>query len=259
MARGDWRAIVRGVAPAIARCELTYLAREPIDAERATRQHAAYRAALERAGLVVEMLAPEPDLPDAAFVEDAAVVFDEIALITRPGAPSRRREVPAVAEALARHRELVHLEEPATLDGGDVLTVGRDCYVGLSRRTNAEGARQFTTIARKLGYTVTPVEVHGCLHLKTAATALDEETLLVDPRSIGVESLADRRTLVVDEREPFAANVLVFDGLVHVSARAVRTRELLEARGFATVALEIDEFEKAEAGLTCLSLVFRAG
>src|SRR5262249_34167901 len=173
-------AIVRDVSPEIARCELTCLAREPIHYEKAARQHEAYAAALRAEGLEVVSLPGDPAYPDCCFVEDAAVVLDELAVITRPGAESRRGETRAIAEALAPHRKLVTLEAPAPLEGGGVLQVGRRLFVGLSARTNEAGVSGLRAAVGPVGYQVTPVGLHGCLHLKSAVTALDDRTLLAN-------------------------------------------------------------------------------
>ena len=183
------------------------------------------------------------------------MVLDEIAVIARPGTPTRREEVPAIAAALARYRKLSRIEAPGTLEGGDVLRIGRDCYVGLSTRTNREGAQQLAAIVGPLGYRVTPVAVHGCLHLKTAVTAIDEGTLLVSPGWIDAGPLRKYKRLEVPHDEPSAANALVVGSVVHISARCPQTRRLLEEHGFRTETLDISEYEKAEAGLTCLSLL----
>jgi dimethylargininase len=251
------RAITRAVGPGLVDCALTFLDREPIDLARAEAQHAAYNEALRRAGAVVEVLPADAELPDSVFVEDTAVVLDEAAVITRPGTPLRRREVPAITVALAAYRtELLQIVAPGTLEGGDVLRLGRAFYVGISSRTNEEGFSQFASIVRGFGYQATPIEVKGSLHLKTAVSALDGETLLVNPSWIDAAALPGIRQLVVPAEEPFGANALVVNGAVHLSARWSRTNALVESSGFSVEALDVSEFEKAEAGLTCLSLIF---
>lgn len=249
------RAITRGVGRSLGDCALTFLEREPIHLGDAAAQHRAYRAALQEAGLSVEVLPPEHDLPDAVFVEDTAVVLDEVAILARPRSAVRRREVPAVARALERHRPLARIEAPARLEGGDVLRVGRRLFVGLSSRTDEQGYVQLARLAEPYGYRVEPVKVHGCLHLKTAVTALDEESLLIHDDWIEADALTGLRRIRVHESEPFAACSLALGGVIHLSARGQRTRELLDRRGYRTRAVSITEFEKAEAGLTCLSLV----
>jgi dimethylargininase len=250
------RAITRAVGATLGDCALTFLDRAPIDLARAEAQHAAYDESLRRAGAIVEVLPADPTLPDSVFVEDTAVVLDEAAVVTRPGTPLRQREVPAIAAALSAYRKLLRIVEPATLEGGDVLRVGRDFYVGISSRTNDEGFSQFASLVGAFGYRTTPIEVTGCLHLKTAVTALDEETLLVNPSWIDAAVLPRVRKLVVPPDEPFSANALVVNGIVHLSARSKRTRELVVRSGFSVSAVDVSEFEKAEAGLTCLSLIF---
>ena len=250
------RAITRAVGSSLVDCALTFLDREPINLGRAEAQHSVYNKVLRRAGAVVEVLPADDALPDSVFVEDTAVVLDEMAVVARPGTPLRQREMPVVAAALSAHRKLMRIVAPATLEGGDVLRVGRDFYVGLSSRTNSAGFSQFASIVRAFGYRATPIEVKGCLHLKTAVTALDAETLLVNPSWIDAAALPVVRLLVVPPEEPFGANALVVNGVVHLSARSKRTRDLVEKTGFAVKALDVSEFEKAEAGLTCLSLTF---
>lgn len=171
-------AITRAVSPAIAACELTHLARRPIDFERARVQHHAYEAALVELGCEVHALPADVALPDSVFVEDVAVVLDEVAVVTLPGAPSRRAETAAVAEALAPYRPLRSIEAPATLDGGDVLRIGRTLYVGLTERTNRAGIDQMTAVLEPYGYRVRAMPVRGCLHLKSAVTLVAAGTVL---------------------------------------------------------------------------------
>lgn len=248
-------AFVRDVSPALAACELTFIDRRPIDAARAARQHAAYCDALRRAGARVEFLAPAPEHPDGVFVEDAAIVLDEIAVIARPGAESRRGELAAVADALAVHRRLSVIREPGTLDGGDVMRAGRDLFVGATARTNRRGFEELAAIAQAFGYRTAQVDVRGCLHLKTAVTALDAETLVINPRAVDPALFAGRRLVHADDREPSGADVLAVGGVVLVAASAPLTREAIARAGFRAEAVDISEFEKAEAGVTCLSLL----
>ena len=249
-------AITRTVGTALGDCALTFLDRAPIDPARAQAQHAAYNEALRGAGAIVEVLPADAALPDSVFVEDTAVVLDEAAVVTRPGTPLRQREVPAVTAALSAYRKLLRIVAPATLEGGDVLRLGRDFYVGISSRTNDGGFSQFASIVGAFGYRATPIEVKGCLHLKTAVTALDAETLLVNPSWIDTAPFPRVRQLVVPTDEPFGANALVVNGVVHLSARWKLTKNLVERSGFSVSSLDVSEFEKAEAGLTCLSLIF---
>jgi len=250
------RAITRAVGASLADCLLTFRDREPIDLAKARMQHLAYDEALRRAGAEVEVLPPDDELPDSVFVEDAAVVFDEAAAMTRPGTPIRAREVPAIEAALARYRELQRIVAPGTLEGGDVLRVGREFYVGITSRTNREGFEQFASIVRGFGYRAIPVGVTGCLHLKSAVTTLDEETLLLNPSWIDAGALPRIRRLVVPAEEESGANALVVNAVVHLSAQWPRTREMVEKAGFRVTTLDISEFEKAEGALTCSSLIF---
>jgi dimethylargininase len=248
-------ALVRDLSPEIARCELSHLARAPIDVPRAGRQHAAYLQALAAAGCRVEHLAPAPDSPDGVFVEDTAVVLDELAVITRPGALSRRAETASVAEALRRYRPLERIAEPATLDGGDVLVSGRTLFVGLTARTSTQGAAELARITVSAGYTVRTVAVTGCLHLKSAVTEVADRTLLINPDWVDPALFEDYRLLPIDPREPFAANALRIGDVVIFPAEFLRTAERLRAEGIEVRAVEGSELAKAEGGVTCCSLV----
>lgn len=250
------RAIVRPPSRALSRCVLTYLERQPIDFERALAQHAAYVDALRRHGIDVHVLPPEQDLPDAVFVEDAAVVVDECAVITRPGVDSRRGEVDGVASALHAFRPIVRITSPGTIEGGDVLRIGRTFFVGQTPRTNAEGTRQFAAVLEPHGYEVIPATPTGCLHLKSAATYIGDETVLVNPEWIDVDVFSRWQCVPVAPGEPYGANALLARDTVHVAASAPLTRRKLEALGFVVEPLDTSEFEKAEAALTCLSLIF---
>jgi dimethylargininase len=246
-------AITRPVPNTIVLCELTHLARSPIDVPRARAQHAAYEAALAAAGCSIERLPAADDLPDSVFVEDTAIVFDELAVITRPGAESRRGETPWIAAALAKYRPLATIEEPATIDGGDVLRVGKDVYVGLSTRTNDAAVEQLTRILAPHGYRVHGVEVTGCLHLKSAATEAGDGVVLVNPDWIDPELFAD--SIFVDPDEPSAANVLRIGPTLFASAAFPLTNERLRQAGYTVRTIEADELAKAEGALTCCSIV----
>jgi dimethylargininase len=249
-------ALTRGVPLSISRCELTHLSREPIDHARAVEQHGAYERALARSGCRVERLPELPDLPDSVFVEDAAVVLDEVAVIARPGAESRRAEVPSVVDALRAYRELVFIEPPGTLDGGDVLTAGRRIYVGVSGRTNAEAARQLAASLAPHRYSVTPVPVRGCLHLKSAVTLATPDALVVNPKWVDETIFGGFQLIHVDPAEPMAANVLRSGGVTFCASAYPRTRARLADRRIRTEALDATEVAKAEGALTCCSLIF---
>jgi dimethylargininase len=248
-------AFTREVSPTLAACELTHLRREPIDVARARAQHAAYEDALTRLGCEVVRLPPLPELPDAVFVEDTAVVLNEVAVITRPGAPSRRAETASTATALGSLRPLVHLRDPETLDGGDVLRVGRTLWVGRSGRTNAEGVAALGWVLLKWGYTIRPVDVRGCLHLKSAATAVDDGLVLINPDWVDRHAFAGFEVVEVDSGEPCAANALRLGEALLYPTAFPRTRARLEARGLHIVAVDLSELAKAEGAVTCCSLI----
>jgi dimethylargininase len=248
-------ALTRPVPASIDRCELTHLAREPIDYARGVEQHRAYEAALERLGCRIERLPATPDLPDSVFVEDAAVVFDDIAVITRPGAASRRGEVASVADALRRYRTLAFIEPPGTLDGGDVLVTTRGVFVGLSARSNADGIRQLAAILAPRRIGVTAVPVSRCLHLKSAVTSVGANRLLVNREWVDPSTFTAFDLLDVDPAEPFAANVLIIGDRVLCAAESPLTRARLEAAGLVTLEVPGGELAKAEGGVTCSSLL----
>ena len=248
-------AIMRPPTPALARCALTHLERRPIDLQAALRQHAAYAAALEACGVTVQVLPALEAMPDAVFVEDTAVVVDECAVMARPGIESRRGEVESVEAALAAGRPTIRITAPGTLEGGDVLRAGRTIFVGQTPRTDAEGTRQLREALAPHGYEVLPVTPTGCLHLKSAVTSIGHETLLVNPEWVDVGLFARWQCVPVAPEEPFGANALLVGETVHVAASAPLTRRKLDALGFDTVALDTSEFEKAEAALTCLSIL----
>ena len=249
-------AIVREVSSSINDCELSFHARQPIDVARASAQHKAYQDCLVELGARIVSLPAEPELPDAVFVEDPAVVVNEVAIISNLGAPSRRPETRSLANVLLRYRPLKFLAEPATLDGGDVLRIGRSIFVGLSRRTNRSGLAQLSDVLGSYNYQVQPVEVRGCLHLKSACSYIGNNTVLVNRSWIDVEPLSGLKLLDVPEDEPAAANALLLNDVVIMPASFPQTRALLEKRGFRVRTIDVSELQKAEAGVTCTSLIF---
>jgi dimethylargininase len=251
-------ALMRGVPPTLERCELTYRRFEPIDLRQAVAQHAAYANLLRSLELEVIELPADPALPDCCFVEDAAVVLDEAALLTMPGAASRRGELDAVGAALVPFRPVERTPLPATLEGGDVLRIGRRLFVGRSARTNEAGIARLAAFAEPLGYRVLPVTVTGCLHLKSAVTALDDERVLANPSWVEMSAFVGLAVLQVAPEEPDAANVLRVGGLVVAHPGFPRTLDKLSELGYAVRPLDVSEFLKAEAALTCKSLLFRA-
>ena len=253
----SWAALTHRPSPLLGECQLTFIDRTPIDLERAGAQHQAYCASLQAAGIQVQVLESSPDLPDSAFVEDCAVILDELAVLTRPGSPARQPEVERLAPFLAAVRPVVRIQSPATLEGGDVLRRGKIIYVGSSTRTNSAGIAALGEIVQPHGYRVIPVPVHGSLHLKTACTALDDETLLANPEWVDLSELKGLPILPVAEEEPWAANVLRIAGRLWAQTAFPRTLEMLLRAGYTVEVIDCSEFLKAEAGLTCLSLVYR--
>jgi len=246
------RAVTRSVSPSIGHCELTHVERVPIDAARAAVQHTAYEAVLIDAGCTLVRVPDAPDQPDAVFVEDTAVVAGGIAVITRPGARSRRAEVDSVEHTLREFIPVVRLEAPATLDGGDVLRLGDRLFVGTSARTNDEGIRQLRAAT---GLEVIPVPLTGALHLKTAVTALDPETILYQPRWVEPAQFGSVRAVEVDPSEPFAANTLRVNDSLVLPAAHPRTAERCAPFVPGILTVEVDELAKAEGGVTCCSIL----
>ena len=250
-------AIVREVARAIERCELTFVERSAIDYQRAAAQHHDYCQRLQALGLQVVRLPADESHPDCCFVEDTAVVLDEVAIITTLGSPSRRGETPAIEAELGKHRRIERIQWPATLEGGDVLVVGRRILVGETTRTNAAGIAALRRIAGPHGYDVVSLRVPGCLHLKSALTALNDDTLLANRAYFDSGDIGSLRIIDVAPEEPGAANVLRVRHQLWAHASHVLTLERVTRAGFTVLQVDISEFVKAEAALTCLSLLFR--
>jgi dimethylargininase len=246
-------ALVRRPSPRLAEGLVTHIDRRPVDAALAARQHAAYVAALEGAGWAVRELPAADDLPDAVFVEDTVVVCDGLAVLGRSGAPSRRAETASMAETLAAlGLELARIEGEGTLDGGDVLQVGTTVYVGRSGRTNDDAFCQLARLLGARGRHVVPVALRGCLHLKSAMTALPDGTLIGIPEHVDTSALPGLRVAV----EPSGAHVVVLgDNQVLIAASAPRTAEMLANEGYEVIAVDVSEFEKMEGCVTCLSVL----
>jgi dimethylargininase len=249
-------AITRSVSPAIVRCELSFIERKPINFARAQEQHHAYELLLAKLGARVISLAAEPELPDSMFVEDPALVLDELAVMLPLGTETRRGEAASLAQELSKYRKLETVKLPGTLEGGDVLRIGRKLFVGLSKRSNAEGHRQLAEIVKPYGYEVIAVPVTGCLHLKSAVTYLGENTLLANRAWFGNAPFAGYDWIEVDPAEPHAANALALGGTIIFPAFFRRTHGRIGSQGFRVTPLDISELQKAESGLTCSSLLF---
>jgi dimethylargininase len=249
-------ALTRAVSPSILECELTFLTRQPIQLELAMRQHAAYEKALADLGARIVRLPDRPHLPDAVFVEDTAIVLDEIAVICPMGVESRRGETRDTAEVLAPYRHLARLTPPATLEGGDVVQAGRTLYVGLSARSQAAGIAQLRAAVWPHGYTVCAVPMGGCLHLKSACAFLGHNTMLLNPDFVDPGIFQNFEIIHVPKSEPMSADVLPIGGTILVTADSPDLQALLEQRGFPTRSIDLSELQKAEAGTTCMSILF---
>ena len=251
-------AITRAVSPGLVHCELTFVARQPIDLAKAEQQHGAYQGLLEKVGARVISLPAEPQLPDSMFVEDPAIVLDELAIIFPLGTETRRPEAASIARVLAKFRQIACVELPGQVEGGDILRIDRRLFAGLSSRTNAEGIRQLASLASPYGYEVVSVAVTGCLHLKSAVTCIGRNTLLANRMWFDTKPLAGFEWIDVAPDEPHAANALALGDTIIFPASFPRTRNRLEEAGFHVTPIDISELQKAESGLTCSSLLFDA-
>lgn len=247
--------LVHAVTESLARCELTFVGRQPIDVARARDQHRAYCQLLTGLGVDVREVNTSPSHPDAVFIEDNVVVLDELAIMTSMGAASRLAEVERLLPVVAEYRPVRRIEPPATLEGGDVLRIGRTLYVGRSPRTDQRGIEALAHLVEPHGYEVVAVSVHGCLHLKTAVTALTDDTLLGNPAWFDAAAFGGRHVVPVDAAEPFAANTLRVGDRVVMSASHPRTVACVRRLGLVVHEVAMDELEKAEAGVTCLSVL----
>jgi dimethylargininase len=250
-------AITRKVSPRFNECEITHIERTPIDLNAACAQHYEYVNVLKQLGCEVIELPAEPDLPDSVFVEDTAFILPEVAIITRPGAESRKPEIESIIRALVPHIGLVHVRAPATVDGGDVLVLGKNIYVGLSTRSNQEAIDQLNELLQKYGYTVAGAKVSGCLHLKSAVSRVDEETLLINKSWLDARPFRNFDLIEVDPSEPSAANCLPIGKAIVFPAAFPKTRAKLEAQGYQVISVDISELAKAEGAVTCCSLILQ--
>ena len=251
-------AITREVSSSINQCELTNLEREPIDYERACEQHAQYESALKHLGVAVLSLPEEPTLADSVFLEDTALVLDECAIITRPGADSRRPETESIAKVLAPYRRLFFIEAPARVDGGDILRIGKKIYVGLSTRSDTNAIEQMQDFLAPFGYEVNAVTVTGCLHLKSAVTQVAKDTLLINPKWVDRNLFSGMNFIEIDPSEPYAANAVLIGDTIIYPTSFPKTQKRLEAAGIQMVTVDADELAKAEGAVTCCSLIFKS-
>jgi dimethylargininase len=250
-------ALTHTVSPNITNGEVTFIDRQVVSYDLALQQHDAYCNALENCGAEVKKLSVNLDSPDSCFIEDTAIVVDEVAIITSMGSSSRQQEPETIALELAQYREIVRVKLPATLEGGDVLQIGRRLYVGVSGRTNIQGFQELAQILKPWGYEVIPVELKNCLHLKTACTAISEEMILLNPQWVASETFADYKVLLVPKEEGWAANTIRVGDRVFLQHGFPQTLELVNKHHNSIEILDISEFRKVEAGLSCLSIILQ--
>lgn len=248
-------AITRKISPRFNECEITHIERTPIDLDIARAQHEDYVRLLADLGCQVIELPEEPDLPDSVFVEDTAFVLPEVAVITRPGADSRKPEVETIIPALSPYRPLLHVSHPATVDGGDVLVAGKKIFIGLSTRSNRESVEQLNSLLDDYGYKVWGVEMTDCLHLKTAVTRVDDATLLINKNWVDASNFPGFDLIEVDASEPFAANCLPVRGKIIYPTTFPKTCKRLEEKGIEIAPIDLSELAKAEGAVTCCSLI----
>jgi dimethylargininase len=250
-------ALINKPSPLLANCELVFLEHQEINFDLALKQHEGYCKAFQKCGVEVEVLNANPNSPDSVFVEDCAVVLDEIAVIASMGTSSRSLETSSIEYVLSRHRKIAKIMTPAKLEGGDVLRIDRKLFAGLSSRTNLAGIQALSQIVTPVEYEVIPVQVNGCLHLKTGVTALDNDTVLINRGWIAITPFENFHVIDVSEREPFAANALPIEDNILMNAASLRTIDKVQSLGYDVTPVAISEFAKAEAGLTCMSLIFK--
>jgi dimethylargininase len=248
-------ALTHVVSPNLQQCQRTFIAQEPIDYGRAVDQHQAYCRMLRECGAKVRTLDVNRDLPDSVFIEDTAIVLDEVALLASMGAPSRRAEPTGIEPELRKYRPIERVKLPATIEGGDVLRVGHTLLVGLSSRTNAMGIETLDAIVRRFGYLVWAVPIRGCLHLKSACAALPDGRLLVNPSGLDTSALESFQRISVPDEEPEAANLALVGDSVCLTSAHPRTAELIGRLGFRVRTVDVSEFAKAEGCVTCMSLL----
>lgn len=249
-------ALTRSVSRSIESCELTWLPRQKIDVSLAIEQHHSYERCLSDLGVRVISLPEQPNLPDAVFVEDPLIVVDEVAVVAPMGCESRRAESESLAQAISPFRPLRRLRAPARLEGGDVMRIDRTLFVGLSSRTNDEGIGSLAEALAPFGYRVIPVEVRGCLHLKSACCSLGDGMILANRAWLDTAPLRGFRLLDVADEEPHAANVLRIGDTVLMPDAFPRTERMLRSEGFNLRTVDISELMKAEAAVTCSSVIF---
>jgi dimethylargininase len=251
-------ALTRAVSRMLSECEVTYVERSPIDVARAAAQHDAYCRVLAAHGLTVLRLPAQDEMPDAVFVEDPVIVLDEVAIALMSGAASRRAEAESILPILRLFRPIETLRLPGTVDGGDVVRIDRTLFIGRSSRSNSEGIRQLGELVTAHGYRVVPVPMQGCLHLKSGCTWVGDGRVLINPAYVDASSFQLYSPICVPAAEPAAADVLRLGDAVLMPDTFPLTAALLKREGYAVETVDVSEFQKAEAGVTCLSVIFEA-
>jgi dimethylargininase len=252
------RALTHKVSPSIAECQLTFVDRLPIDLQLAARQHDDYCAVLRKLGVIVTELSENESYPDACFVEDTAIVVEELAIICSMGVASRRGETKLIERKLSKYREIARISLPATIEGGDVMRVGKKVFVGQSSRTNPQGIEELARILEPSGYSVVPVKTKGSLHLKSACTAINDETLFVNRDWVEMDAFRGFKLLYTPADESWSANLLRVGDTVCLQAGFPRALELIERVAERVEVVDLSELRKAEAGLTCSSILFES-
>jgi len=249
-------ALTRPVSPRMGECELTHLDRQPIDIELAIAQHRAYEQTLESLGYSLVRVPAAPELPDSIFVEDTVLVVDEAAIITLPGAESRRPETAAIATVIGSLRKLHYIKAPGILDGGDILRIGKKIWIGLSNRSNQAAVDQVQGLLAPYGYEVIGLKIAGCLHLKSAVTQVGESTLLINSEWADPGFFPAYHLIEVDPTEPGGANALYLDGAVVYPLNYPKTMQKLKDASISVLPVNQSEVIKAEGGVTCCSVIF---
>ena len=227
----------------------------PPDYEPALQQHGAYVAALRRCGLEVTVLAADERFPDSTFVEDTALLTGAGAIMANPGAPSRKGEVELIRPIIEKHfPAIAHIRPPGTLEPGDVLMVDSHFFIGLSSRTNEQGARQLISYLQGMGYTGSTIELREMLHLKTGAAFLPPDTIIACGELIEHPDFQRFTIVPIEDDEAYAANCLWINGAVRIAAGFPRAAESIKRAGYETIELDMSEFQKVDGGLSCLSL-----
>lgn len=249
-------AIVRDVPDSFQKCLTSFHTKVQIDVALAKHQHQQYCNTLSSLGLKLIRIEADDTLPDCCFTEDTAIVVDDFAVITIPGAPGRILETIEIEKILSPLKTIVHITNPGTIDGGDVLKIGKKIFIGNSARTNVEGISQVDTIVKPLGYEVIPVKIQDTLHLKSVCTYLGGGCILLAEGYLDDKIFSEYDKVVVPKEEEYCANCLVVKGNVLIPKGFPKTKGLIEMKGYRVVELDMSEIEKAEGALTCLSVIF---